>query len=266
MTRPSIVLRLTRQSLTVPIRPLPRIASISSTTHRSYFRPYSSTPGLETDGGEVKPEATQVGTGSTTEVKDGKLEVEKKATEEKIASLESRIKELEKDLLYTRAEVQTATRRGIEERQKASEFAISSFARSLLSTADDLSLALSSVPAPTSTEENKSLYQLYKGVQLTHKALCATLARNGVKPFEKILGEKFDPNLHEAVFQIPKESVPISKVREDGGLSDSEGKVDEIKEEKSEWGPGEVFDVQKEGWMIGNRVLRPAQVGVTQME
>ncbi|EIW67987.1 hypothetical protein TREMEDRAFT_18635, partial [Tremella mesenterica DSM 1558] len=176
------------------------------------------------------------------------LEVEKKATEEKIASLESRIKELEKDLLYTRAEVQTATRRGIEERQKASEFAISSFARSLLSTADDLSLALSSVPAPTSTEENKSLYQLYKGVQLTHKALCATLARNGVKPFEKILGEKFDPNLHEAVFQIPKESVPISK------------------EEKSEWGPGEVFDVQKEGWMIGNRVLRPAQVGVTQME
>jgi molecular chaperone GrpE len=76
--------------------------------------------------------------------------------------------------------------------------------------------------------------------------LLKTFEQHGVKPFDS-LGEKFDPNMHEATFQIPKEAAPK---KADGG----------------EWGSGEVFEVAKGGWMIGNRVLRPAQVGVTQME
>ena len=84
-------------------------------------------------------------------------------------------------------------------------------------------------------------------MELTHKALLGTFAQHNVKRYEKTLGEAFDPNLHEAVFQVPKEVAPK---KADGGA----------------WGGGEVFEVQKEGWMIGSRVLRPAQVGVTQIE
>ena len=147
---------------------------------------------------------------------------------------------------YARAEIQTISRRVTEERQKAAEFGITSFARALLSTSDVLTTALSSVPQPIDPN-NKALKQLYDGVELTQRALKNTFAQNNVTPFEKTVGEKFDPNLHEAVFQIPKEVAP----KREGG---------------KEWGAGEVFEVQKEGWMIGSRVLRPAQVGVTQME
>lgn len=100
----------------------------------------------------------------------------------------------------------------------------------------------------SSTESHhKPLKDLHQGVELTHKALLGTFGQHNVKRYEKTLGEKFDPNLHEAVFQVPKEVAPK---KHDGG----------------EWSAGEVFEVQKEGWKIGDRVLRPAQVGVTQIE
>lgn len=137
-------------------------------------------------------------------------------------------------------------RRVIDERNKASEFAITKFAQSLLSTSDVLTTALSLVKQPID-ESNTALKQLYSGVDMTQKQLINTFSHHGVKPFENTIGEKFDPNLHEAVFQVPKEHVGMRK----------DGKAYEA---------GEVFEVQKEGWMIGNRVLRPAQVGVTQME
>ena len=74
-----------------------------------------------------------------------------------------------------------------------------------------------------------------------------TFAEAGVKKIEVAQGTAFDPNLHEATFQIPKE---VAGPKQGGG----------------EWAPGQVVEISKEGWMIGNRVLRPAQVGVTQME
>jgi molecular chaperone GrpE len=152
----------------------------------------------------------------------------------------------QKDIMYGRAEVQTMNRRVTEERNKASEFAITSFARSLLSTSDVLTTALSLVKQPMD-ESNTALKELYSGVEMTQKQMLNTFSHHGVKQFEKTIGEKFDPNMHEAVFQVPKEHVGQ---KPGGGAYEA----------------GEVFEVQKEGWMIGNRVLRPAQVGVTQME
>jgi molecular chaperone GrpE len=134
----------------------------------------------------------------------------------------------------------------IDERAKASEFAITSFARSLLSTDDVLHTALSHVPKPVDPS-NKALADLVQGVELTHKALLKTFEQNGVKKMELNKGDAFDPNLHEATFQIPRE---VAGQRADG----------------KEWRPGEIVEVGKEGWLIGNRVLRPAQVGVTQIE
>jgi molecular chaperone GrpE len=84
-------------------------------------------------------------------------------------------------------------------------------------------------------------------VELTKKAMLKTFEQNGVKKMEVDQGSAFDPNLHEATFQLPLEVAPPKKA---GG----------------EWGKGEVVEVGKEGWLIGNRVLRPAQVGVTQLE
>jgi len=121
-----------------------------------------------------------------------------------------------------------------------------SFARSLLSTNDVLSTALLHVPKPIEPTNN-ALRDLHNGVELTQRALLKTFEQNGVVKMEVGRGAVFDPNLHEATFQVPKE------VAGDKGGGGS-------------WGPGQVVEVGKEGWMIGNRVLRPAQVGVTQVE
>ena len=82
---------------------------------------------------------------------------------------------------------------------------------------------------------------------MTKRGLMKTFEQHGVVKMDVKRGGVFDPNLHEATFQVPKE-VAGDK---DGG---------------EKWGAGEVVEVGKEGWLIGNRVLRPAQVGVTQVE
>ena len=148
--------------------------------------------------------------------------------------------------MYQRAEVQTLTRRIGEERTKATEFAITSFARSLLATSDVLIAALSHVPQPIDPS-NTSLAALFNGVTMTQKAMHKTFEENGVVKMTLGKGDAFDPNLHEAVFQIPPEAAGPGV----GG---------------KEWGKGEIVEIQKEGWTIGSRVLRPAQVGVTQIE
>lgn len=84
-------------------------------------------------------------------------------------------------------------------------------------------------------------------MELTQKAMYKTFEQHGVRKMEVGRGTTFDPNLHEATFQIPKE---VAGEKGNGGA----------------WGAGEVVEVGKEGWMIKDRVLRPAQVGVTQIE
>ena len=124
----------------------------------------------------------------------------------------------------------------------------------MLETVDVLSLALKSVPesalsstpsSPTesspsnSTSPQKSseayLNELHTGVEMTHRLLLQTLFKYSVKPFDPT-GDKFDPNKHEALYQVP--------------LSGKE--------------PGTIIDCQKSGYMIKDRVLRAAQVGVVQ--
>ena len=138
-------------------------------------------------------------------------------------------------------------RRVDEERRKATEFAISKFAQSLLDTTDTFSIALKHVPRPV--EPSTPLASLVQGVELTQKALLKTFEQNQVVRMAIEQGDAFDPNLHEATFQIPAEVAPPKKDSSKGG-----------------WEKGQVVEVLKGGWMIGSRVLRPAQVGVTQIE
>ena len=138
-------------------------------------------------------------------------------------------------------------------KEQTRDFAITRFAGDLLETVDVLSLALRSVPPsvltpteanpPNSAQspppENKSpsalLQELHHGVEMTQRLLLQTLFKYQVKPYDPT-GDKFDPNKHEALYQVP---VP--------------GKE-----------PGTVIDCQKVGYTIKDRVLRAAQVGVAQ--
>jgi molecular chaperone GrpE len=153
-------------------------------------------------------------------------------------------------LRYLQADFLNLQRNAAREKEQTRDFAITRFAFDLLETVDVLAMALKSVPqsALTSTEtsnpnppssESKSpqthLNELYTGVEMTHRLLLQTLFKNHVKPFDPT-GDKFDPNRHEALYQVP---MP--------------GKE-----------PGTIIDCQKIGYTIKDRVLRAAQVGVVQ--
>lgn len=251
--------RMYAQKFVSQLRTLPRSTVRSAVAQRQAFvgRPLASSSIRFNSTTSTTSEAEAAGQASA------EVDAAKKAYEEKIQELEAKVKELsvshlgspsttpltdpalQKDVLYGKAEAQTLTRRIGEEKAKASEFAITSFARSLLDTTDVLNVALKHVPKPV--EPNTPLASLVSGVELTQKAMLKTFAEAGVVKMAVERGSTFDPNLHEATFQIPKE---IAGPKGDG----------------SEWQAGEVVEVGKEGWLIRNRVLRPAQVGVTQIE
>jgi len=149
-------------------------------------------------------------------------------------------------LRYLQADFLNLQRNAAREKEQTRDFAITRFATDLLETADVLALALKSIPtsalkldASSSTSSEKSpqhhLQELYSGVELTQRQLLQTLFKYNVKPFDPT-GDRFDPNLHEALYQAP---IP--------------GKE-----------PGTIVDCQKIGYMIKDRVLRAAQVGVVQ--
>ncbi|KAF8628430.1 hypothetical protein AX15_003950 [Amanita polypyramis BW_CC] len=169
-----------------------------------------------------------------------------KAKETEAADLTSRLRYLQADFLNLQ-------RNAAREKEQQRDYAISRFASDLLETVDVLGLALKSVPQealPATPEAGSSgssstsslpkthqqyLQELHTGVEMTHRLLLQTLFKYQVKPYDPT-GENFDPNLHEALYQAP---IP--------------GKE-----------PGTVFDCQKVGYMIKDRVLRAAQVGVVQ--
>jgi len=135
--------------------------------------------------------------------------------------------------------------------QSARDFALQKFAKDLIASVDNLEHALSSVPAehlsasPPSLQDatapdilqtiHKDLVSLHKGLRLTESVLMETLRRHGLTRFDPAeAGEKFDPNMHEAVFQAP---IP--------------GKEE-----------GTVFQTQQKGFMLNGRVIRAPKVGV----
>jgi len=136
-------------------------------------------------------------------------------------------------VLRTLAEMENLRRRSEREAADARAYAVTAFARDMLSVADNLTRALESLPAEARAAADGAFKSLIDGVELTARDLQAALARHGVKKLEP-LGEKFDPNFHQAIFEEPNESVP----------------------------KGAVTKVVQSGWTIGDRVWRPAMVGV----
>ncbi len=142
--------------------------------------------------------------------------------------------ELKDRALRALAETENMRRRAEREAADARAYAVTAFARDLLSVVDNLERAISSLSAEQRASGGEALKVLAEGVELTSRELASVLGRHGVKRLEP-KGEKFDPNFHQAMFEAPSETVPS----------------------------GAVCEVVQTGWKIGERVLRPALVGVS---
>jgi molecular chaperone GrpE len=142
--------------------------------------------------------------------------------------------ELRDRLLRSLAEMENLRKRTDREVAESRLYAVSSFARDILSVADNMRRALDAVPPELRAGAEASVKALIEGVELTERELAKALEKNGVRQFSP-QGEKFDPNVHQAMFEVPDATVPA----------------------------GSVVQVVQPGYMIGERVLRPAMVGVS---
>jgi molecular chaperone GrpE len=151
---------------------------------------------------------------------------------ERLVAAEGESARLKDEYLRALAEAENVRRRAARDRQEASQYAISSFARDLLSVADNLQRALSSV-VEGARRQDPALDALMSGVEMTEKELLAILDRYGVKRIAAE-GHGFDPHVHEALYEIPDPSVPH----------------------------GTILQVVQPGYTIHDRTLRPARVGI----
>ncbi|KAJ3369812.1 GrpE protein 1, mitochondrial [Allomyces arbusculus] len=135
----------------------------------------------------------------------------------------------------TLADLENMRERTKRDVEHAHQFAVQKFAKDLLSISDVLALALDSVK-PEALEANADLKNLHEGLTLTSNELHKTFHRHGVQRIDAVEGDKFDHNLHQAIFQAP---IPGRE-------------------------PGTILQVAKSGYTLNGRVLRPTHVGVVQ--
>lgn len=150
-----------------------------------------------------------------------------------IAALNAENAGLKDKLLRNMAEMENLRRRTEKEVSDAKVYGVASFARDMLTFADNLRRALENVPAEARASADHALKSFVEGIELTERDFLSRLSRHGVRKLEP-LGQKFDPNFHEALFEAHDENAT----------------------------PGTVAHVVEDGFAIGERVLRPAKVGV----
>jgi len=153
---------------------------------------------------------------------------------EVIAALAAENAELKDRSLRALADVENMRRRTQKEVADARAYGATNFARDMLTVVDNISRALEAVPEADRAALDERTRGLVEGIELTQRDMLKTLERHGVKMISP-LGERFDPNLHQAMFEAPDPSVPN----------------------------GTVVQVLQVGFTIADRVLRPALVGVS---
>src|ERR1043165_3163928 len=151
-----------------------------------------------------------------------------------VATLTKEAADLKDRLLRTLAEMENLRRRTEREVADARAYGITNFARDILAVADNMERAMKALDDEIRDQAEAGVKALLDGVELTERELIKAMEKHGVKKLEP-QGQKFDPNLHQAMFEIPDESVPA----------------------------GTVLQVMQPGYTIGERVLRPALVGVS---
>ncbi|MFD0916933.1 nucleotide exchange factor GrpE [Pseudahrensia aquimaris] len=148
-------------------------------------------------------------------------------------NLRAENEELKDKALRAVAEMENMRRRTAKEVKDTRVYAVSNFARDMLNVSDNLARAIQAIPVEKRTEGSEEFKALIEGVEMTEREMLRALEANGVKKFNPE-GEKFDPNIHQAMFEMPNPDLPNNSVGQ----------------------------VVAEGYMIADRVLRPAMVGV----
>ena len=149
------------------------------------------------------------------------------------AALAKEAADLKDRLLRTLAEMENLRRRTEREVADARAYGITNFARDILAVADNMERALQALDDEIRTKADAGVKALLDGVELTERELIKVMEKYGVRKLEP-QGQKFDPHLHQAMFELPDASVPA----------------------------GTVVQVMQPGYTIGERVLRPALVGI----
>ena len=149
------------------------------------------------------------------------------------AALAKEAAELKDRLLRTLAEMENLRRRTEREIADARTYGIAAFARDVLGVADNMDRALKALDSELRTKADAGMKALLDGVELTERELLKVMEKHGIAKIEP-MGQKFDPHLHQAMFEIPDPSVPA----------------------------GTIVQVMQSGYKIGERMLRPAMVAV----
>jgi len=170
------------------------------------------------------------------EVTDERTEEEKIA--DAMSALVTENAELKDRLLRAAAEVENIRRRSEREKIDAGKFGATKFARDVLPVADNMRRAVDAVPDDRKDGSDEVVKSIVEGIEMTERSLLGAFEQNGIVPVSPTLGEKFDPNVHEALFEVPGTGQP----------------------------GGSIVQVVDVGYMIGDRLLRAARVGVAKAE
>ena len=176
------------------------------------------------------PETETPETETATEQKDGQ-------DAEAAPSVEDRLAETNDQLLRALAELENTRRRADRDRAEALKYGAASFARDMLGVADNLQRALNAVAELDQDTLPDAAKSLLEGVAATERDLIASMGRHKVSPVSP-MGEKFDANIHEAMFEAPGTGQPA----------------------------GTIIEVIETGYMMDERLLRPAKVGIAKDE
>jgi len=167
-------------------------------------------------------------------VKGGQTEKSLYDQADEFLALGEENQDLKNRLLLLAADMENLRRRTEREKQDSAKYAISNFARDVLTIGDSLTRTLQAIPAEVRETADDTLKGLLEGVEMTEREMVNVLSRHGVK-IDEPKGVKFDPNLHQAIFEVEDAELPA----------------------------GTVTEVVQAGYVIGDRVLRPAMVGVS---
>lgn len=202
------------------------------------MKPDEINPGASLSGDAFTAEAAndvgvQVASDGEAMSEAGPIEARTEDRPDPVAALEAEKTDLRDKLLRALADIENMRRRTERDVADARSYAVTNFARDMLPVADNVRRALESLPVDARDAAEGALTALIDGIELTERDLLKTLERHGVKRLDP-LGQKFDPNFHQAMFEVPNPDAAS----------------------------GTVVQVVQSGYAIGGRVLRPALVGV----
>lgn len=182
-----------------------------------------------------EPNETQGAADAAPESQVPELEVD--AREIEITLLKDEVAALKDRVLRGAADLENLRKRAEREKAEATLYAATNFARDLLSVADNMQRALAAISTEAKDAADEVTRNLLAGVEMTEKELLNVFQRYGIRKLETV-GQKFDPNMHQALFEVPTKDHP----------------------------PGTVVQEMQSGFAIGERCLRPAMVGVARAE